>query len=72
MLRHVELPVWLDKLDNPGMVEWNVTSEDVYGAVVLVNFQESSFKSALTADFVGWLPVIDPRQLDDLDWATPR
>jgi hypothetical protein len=70
--RHVEMPVWLDKLDNPGMVEWNVTSADVYGAVVVVNFYESAFRAALTADVVGWLAVTDPRQLDDLEWAMPR
>ena len=70
--RHVDMPAWLDKLDNPGMAEWDVTSEDVYGAVVLVSFHHSAFKAALTADFEGWLPVTDPRQLDDLEWATRR
>jgi hypothetical protein len=69
---NMDMPVWLDKLDNPGMAEWNVTSGDVYGAVVLVRFHDSAFKAALTADFEGWLPVTDPRQLDDLDWAMPR
>jgi hypothetical protein len=70
--RHVDMPIWLDKLDNPGMAEWVVTSEDVYGAVALVSFQELGYKVALTSDFEGWLPVTDSRQLDDLEWAMPR
>jgi hypothetical protein len=63
---------WLDKPDNPGMVDWTVGSEDVYGAVALVNFHESAFKAAMTADLESWLSVRDSRQLDDLDWATRR
>ena len=63
---------WLDKPDNPGMVDWAVSSDDVYGAVVLVNFHDSAFKAALTADLESWLPVTDLRQLDDLEWATRR
>jgi hypothetical protein len=70
--RHLDMPVWLDKADNPGMKDWEITSEDVYGAVVLVNFHDWAFKVALTADFEDWLPVTDPRQLDDLEWAMPR
>lgn len=63
---------WLDKPDNPGMVDWAVSSEDVYGAVVLVNFHEFAFKAALTADLESWLPVMDLRQLNDVGWATLR
>ena len=63
---------WLDKPDNPGMADWAVSSEDVYGAVVLVNFHELAFKAALTADLESWLPVTDPHQLDDVGWATLR
>ena len=61
---------WLDKADNPGMVDWALSSADVYGAVVLVNFHDSAFKAALTGDFDAWLPITDRRQLDDLSWAT--
>ena len=61
---------WLDKPDNPGMVDWAVSSKDVYAAVVLVNFHDSAFKAALTADLESWLPVTESRQLDDLEWAT--
>ena len=63
---------WLDKPDNPGMVDWAVSSEDVYGAVMLVNFHDFAFKAALTADLESWLPITDPLQLDDLGWATLR
>jgi hypothetical protein len=68
--RRLDMPVWLDKADKPGMEDWEITSEDVCGAVVLVNFHDWAFKAALTADFESWLPVTDPRQLDDLEWAT--
>jgi hypothetical protein len=38
---------WLDKSDNPAMNDWGVTSEDVYGGFVLVNFHDLLFKVAL-------------------------
>jgi hypothetical protein len=70
--RQLDMPVWLDKADNPGMEDWEITAEDVFGAVVLVNFHDWAFKAALTADFATWLGVIDSQQLDDLEWAMPR
>jgi hypothetical protein len=70
--RRLDMPVWLDKADNPGMEDWGVLSDDVFGAVVLVNFHDRAFKAALTADFASWLGVMEPRQLDDLEWATRR
>jgi hypothetical protein len=50
---------WVDKGDNPGMAEWGLTSEDVEGAVVLVNFADRRWKAGLTTDFVTTRPVRD-------------
>jgi hypothetical protein len=59
---------WLDKQDNPAMHDWGLTSADVYGGIVLVNFQDLLFKVTLTADFSVWYPVVCLEQLDHLDW----
>jgi hypothetical protein len=59
---------WLDKPDNPAMREWGVASEDVYGAIVLVNFHDLLCKVALTSDFKTWRPIERPEQLTQLDW----
>lgn len=66
--RHVDMPAWLDKSDNPGMADWGVTAEDVYGAVALVSFHELGCRVALTNDFATWRPVARGEELDDLDW----
>jgi hypothetical protein len=42
---------WVDKADNPGMANWELGSDDVYGAVVLVNFAAMAYRAAFTADF---------------------
>src|SRR5581483_2802607 len=47
---------WLDKSDNPAMNEWGVSSEDIYGAIVLINLHELRYKIALTNDFTTWQP----------------
>jgi hypothetical protein len=71
-LPHAELTQmdvkWLDKADNPAMREWGVTSEDVYGAIALVNFHDLLCKVALTSDFTTWRPIERPEQLTELDW----
>jgi hypothetical protein len=59
---------WLDKSDNPAMQEWGVTSANVYGAIVLVNFHDLLFKAVLTRDFASWRPVDRLDQLEELDW----
>ena len=59
---------WLDKADNPAMSDWGVTSDDVYGAIALINFAELRFKIALTRDFATWHPIEQLEQLETLDW----
>jgi hypothetical protein len=59
---------WLDKSDNPGMGDWVLRSDDVYGAVALVDVGELAYKVALTSDFVHWHPMMEDSQLDNLDW----
>ena len=62
---------WVDKADNPGMVNWELHSEDVYGAVVLVNFAAMAYRAAFTTDFQHLQPVQDISQLADLAWLAP-
>jgi hypothetical protein len=59
---------WVDKVDNPGMANWDLRAEDVYGSVVLVNFAAMAFRAAFTADFQQLQPVRDLEQLGDLRW----
>jgi hypothetical protein len=59
---------WIDKADNPGMAELGLSSADVYGAVVAVNFRELTWRVALTADFEALHPVEAAEQLAALDW----
>jgi hypothetical protein len=59
---------WLDKADNPAMSEWGVTSDDVYGGIVLVNFADLLYKMALTSEFATWRPIERLEQLEALDW----
>jgi hypothetical protein len=40
---------WVDTRDNPGMANWKLGSEDVDGAVVLVNFATMAYRAAFTA-----------------------
>lgn len=49
---------WIDKPDNPGIANVGVESADVYGAVMVVNFADRQWRVALTADFVGFRPVV--------------
>jgi hypothetical protein len=59
---------WVDKADNPGMANWELHSQDVYGAVVLVNFAAMAYRAAVTADFSRLQPIRDLGQLADLGW----
>ncbi|MDF1597094.1 MAG: hypothetical protein P1T08_13520 [Acidimicrobiia bacterium] len=61
-------PEWLEKSDNPGMKEWNLTAEDVFGAVFLVNFADRLIKAGVTSDFRTVLPVDRLDDLADLSW----
>ncbi|MFZ0060258.1 MAG: hypothetical protein WAL35_09490 [Acidimicrobiales bacterium] len=61
---------WVDKGDNPGMVELGLESVDVYGGVVAVNFADATWRTALTTDFVKFLPVATRQQLADPSWLT--
>ena len=54
---------WVDKADNPGMAEWELQSDDVYGLVIAVNFADMVLRAVASEDFVGWRPVA---LLDDL------
>lgn len=59
---------WMDKVDNPGMQELGLGSDDVFGAVVVVNFADLTWRAAVTADFVALKPVRDLDEMSDLSW----
>lgn len=59
---------WVDKIDNPGMANWDQRSQDVYGMVVLANFADVAYRAAGTADFRHLQTVREVRQLADLGW----
>ena len=48
---------WVDQTDNPGMAEWDLQSEDVYAAVIAVNFADMELRAAVSDDFERWSPV---------------
>jgi hypothetical protein len=49
--------VWVDKADNPGMAEWELHSDDIYAAVIAVNFADMLLRAAVSSDFDRWRPV---------------
>ena len=59
---------WIDKVDNPGMAELGLQSTEIYGAVVVVNFPDLTWRIALTADFARLRPVAAIDQLAELSW----
>ena len=61
---------WIDKRDNPGMAEWDLGSEDVYGMVVAVNFPDRALRIAVTADFEHLHPVSALDDVLDLSWLS--
>jgi hypothetical protein len=54
---------WVDKADNPGMAEWDLHSDDVYAAVIALNFADMVLRAVVSADFKRWHSV---GLLDDL------
>jgi hypothetical protein len=54
---------WVDKADNPGMAEWDLHSDDVYAAVIALNFADMASRVVVSADFGAWRPI---GRLDDL------
>ena len=59
---------WVDKADNPGMAELELRSDDVYGAVAVINFADMAWRIAVTSDFSVLVPVAHAGQLRCLDW----
>jgi hypothetical protein len=59
---------WVDKADNPGMAELELRSDDVYGAVAVINFADMAWRMAVTSDFSVLVPVAHAGQLRCLDW----
>lgn len=60
---------WMNKRDNPGMVEWGLAAEDVLGGVVVVQFPQRVLRIGMTADYETLTPIETMHQLDDLSWV---
>lgn len=58
-------PEWLDKADNPGMASLGLTSADVSGLVVMIQFARREWRCAVTNDFLTATPVHDATELDE-------
>jgi hypothetical protein len=54
---------WIDKADNPGMASLQLASADVYGAVIAINFADMTIRTAVTKDFVDFVPLNDWNEL---------
>jgi len=64
---------WIDGPDNPGMSTYDLTSDDIFGAVTAVNLSDLTWRAALTDNFDDYQPVTSVGQLHDLTWLeTPR
>lgn len=64
---------WLDQPDNPGEGTYDLTSDDIYGAVTAVNLADLTQRAALTHNFDAYQPVTNIDQLCDLTWLeTPQ
>jgi hypothetical protein len=48
---------WIDKIDNPGMASLQLTSDDIYGAVITINFADMTIRAATTDDFEAFEPL---------------
>jgi len=62
---------WLNKPDNPAMSGTDLRSDDVYAAVVAVNFADMTIRAAMSADLTAFVPVENSGQLDDPSWLAP-
>lgn len=62
-LRQMSLE-WLSSPGNPAMVEWGLEGSDVYGAILVVDFADRSWRVALTRDYEAFRPVVELRGLD--------
>lgn len=63
---------WVDKADNGGMAELEMKSEDVFGAVVVVNFADLTWRVSVTSDFITLVPVSGLEALMDMSWLRDK
>lgn len=57
---------WLSSPDNPGMLEWDLAGEDIYGCVALLDFAAMAWRAAVTGDYAHYAAVTDVAELHDL------
>lgn len=47
---------WMDSSQNTGMAQWQLSSADLYGMLLLINFADRRYRVLLTDDFDNWRP----------------
>ncbi len=57
---------WVDKVDNPGMAEWELQADDIYAAVITVNFADMLVRAVASSDLDRWRPVGSLEELADV------
>ena len=59
---------WVDKPDNPGIVNAGVGSQDISGALAAVNFADATLRMLMSPDLTTFIPVTSLTQLLDPSW----
>jgi hypothetical protein len=62
-LRQMSLE-WLSSPANPAMAEWGLEGADVYGAILVVDFADRSWRVALTRHYQTFRPVVELHELE--------
>jgi hypothetical protein len=60
---------WLNDPANPGMADWSLAAEDLYGGVMVVDLALARFRVAISGDFEQYAPITSLEQLDSLGWV---
>ena len=59
---------WLSDPANPGMAEWSLDADDLYGGVMVVDLASDVYRIALSGDFERYAPVTELSELSLLAW----
>lgn len=63
---------WIDKPDNPQVVDAQLTSQYTCGALAAVNFAALTLRVVLARDFASFAPVTDAAKHIDPSWLRAR
>jgi hypothetical protein len=57
---------WLNRPDNPAMIEWELEADDIYTGVMVVDLATPAFRVALSANFETYAPVLERAGLETI------